>query len=122
MKYSPAKIKEITDFLAQGMSREDSWCLAGISEATFYEWMKRPEFSESVLRAEKTCKQRNVVRIQNAGRKDWRASAWWLERKHPEEYAFTTKSDITSGGKTLAEILGRAFGRKSGPGTGEKGA
>jgi hypothetical protein len=112
VKYTADRVKEITDFLAQGMSRDDSCDLVGINQDTFYDWMKRPEFSEAVLRAEKQCKQRNIVRIQNASKKDWRAAAWWMERKHPEEYAFTTKHDVSGEAKTLAEGLGRLFGNK----------
>lgn len=69
---------------------------AGISEATFYAWMKMgreksrgkyPEFLESVKKAEAESVAEAVARIRKSAEKSWQAAAWWLERRHPEDFA-----------------------------------
>ena len=98
MKYRPDVIDKLLQHIRSGMNREDSCILAGIGRDTFYTWLReKPEFSDKVLSAEKECKQRNVVRVQNASRKDWRAAAWWLKHKHSEE--FHDRSDLGIGGR-----------------------
>lgn len=92
MKYGKEITEHLAELLAGGMGRVDSCALAGISYETFTVWMeKKPEFSESIKKAEMICKQRNIARIQNASKKNWQAAAWWLERKHPEEFAIRQK-------------------------------
>jgi hypothetical protein len=95
LKYNAELIAEVEKQLAIGMSRTDTWQIVGISESTFYEWMDRPEFSEAVRRGEFACKQRMIVRIQNASKKSWYAASWWLSRKFPEEFAEKTKFEGT---------------------------
>ena len=95
MKYSSEKTEEICKHLETGLRREDAWEFVGISEATFYEWLKKPEFSESIKKAELKNKQRNIVIIQNAAKKTWQASAWWLERRFPEEFALKQRLEHT---------------------------
>jgi hypothetical protein len=87
MKYTDDTVKSIVNNLRSGNTQRDSALLAGISESTFYEWMKYPEFSESIKRAEKECKARNIAIIQQAATKSWQAAAWYLERRYNDEYA-----------------------------------
>ncbi len=98
MKYGKEITHQIAELLAGGMGRVDSCDFAGISYETFTVWMgdkKKPEFSEAIKKAEMACKQRNIARIQNASKKSWQAAAWWLERKHPEEFALRYKVEAT---------------------------
>jgi hypothetical protein len=85
-KYWPERYDKIFEQLSIGMSRKDACTVAGISQDTFYKWMKRPEFSVKVLEAEFKCKQRAIMNIHAAMRTDWKAASWWLERKHHDEY------------------------------------
>lgn len=87
MKYGPEMTAEIAQLLQNGASRTDACALVSIVYDTFSDWMKKPEFVEAIKKAEATCKQRNVTIIQKAAIKTWQAAAWWLERKHPEEFA-----------------------------------
>lgn len=87
MKYGKEMTFQITQHLRHGASREDVMLVMGIATDTFYQWMKKPEFSEAVKKAEGRCKLRNIKIIQRAGRKTWQAAAWWLERKFKEEFA-----------------------------------
>lgn len=67
----------------------------GISEQTYINWMKWGEksrkgvyfeFFESVKKAEAQSVARNVAVIQSAAKETWQAAAWWLERKHPQDW------------------------------------
>jgi len=45
-----------------------------------------PEFEERMKRAESDFEIFNLSNIQQAGKKSWHASAWILERVHPERF------------------------------------
>lgn len=87
MKYCDEMTRQITQHLRHGASRDDVMLVCGISKDTFYEWMKKPDFSDQVKKAEGRCKVRNIKIIQRAARKTWQAAAWWLERKFKDEFA-----------------------------------
>lgn len=93
MKYGPEKTKEICSLLEKGNSRNDACLLADINQDTFYEWMKKPEFAEVVKKAELKCKDFHIGIIKKAAEKTWQAAAWWLERKHSEEFALKNKHE-----------------------------
>lgn len=104
MKYGEDMTNEIVKHLETGMGRVDSCILAGISYETFTEWMKKPEFSEAIKKAETRNKQRNAVIVQKAAEKSWQAAAWWLERKYRDEFA--KRDEITGvGGQSLFEKI-----------------
>lgn len=67
----------------------------GISEQTYINWMEWGEksrkglyfvFFEAVKKAEAQAIARNVAVIQAATKDNWQAAAWWLERKHPQDW------------------------------------
>lgn len=91
MKYGKVITEEIARYLAQGVGRCDSSELSGISFETFTQWMKKPDFSEAIKKAEASCKHRNIALIQKAALTTWQAAAWWLERKYPNEFALKHK-------------------------------
>ena len=86
-KYSTEMTQEICKYLRAGNSQKDSAILAGISEDTFYTWMKKAEFSEPIKKAEQECKARNIAFVQKAAEKTWQAAAWYLERRYHDEFA-----------------------------------
>jgi hypothetical protein len=95
VKYRPDIIEKIVEQLQIGMSREDTIILAGINRDTFYDWLKnKADFSDKVLKAEMICKQRSIVRIQQHGRRDWRAAAWLLSRRYKDEFGDQTTHKI----------------------------
>jgi hypothetical protein len=61
---------------------------AGVSEPTFYTWLKaKPEFSESIKRAEGAAAVSALQTIATAANNGtWQAAAWLLERRYPQEY------------------------------------
>jgi hypothetical protein len=86
-KLTPKLVKQILELVALGGTDKDAYTVAGISHDTFYEWMKQSEFSEQVTSARAKGKLLRIGRIKKHGEKDWRADAWYLERRWPEEYA-----------------------------------
>ncbi len=93
MKYSSEKTKEICEFLQTGSTRTDACTLVDISYETFCQWMKKPEFSEAIKKAEIKNKQRSAALIQKAAETTWQAAAWWLERKYPDEFGARQRLD-----------------------------
>ena len=79
---------------------------AGITEATYYNWLKRGEtaksglyfdFFEAVKKAEADAQTRNVAIIQQAAKKTWQAAAWWLERKFPNDWGKQVQEQAHTG-------------------------
>jgi len=65
---------------------------AGISQDTFGRWRKQSaDFAEEVKKAEAEAIARNVTLIQKAAGTSWQAAAWWLERRHPQDFAKTER-------------------------------
>ena len=95
---TPDLQKIITDTIRQGNYAHVAAAAAGITEKTFYEWLQRGdrgeepfrEFSEQVLisasEAEKN--MTDVLRAAATGtvEGDWKAGAWWLERRFPKRW------------------------------------
>lgn len=86
-KLTPELLKQILDVIAVGGTDKDAYTVAGISHETFYDWMKQAEFSAKVTGARAKGKVLRIGRIKKHGETDWRADAWYLERRWPEEYA-----------------------------------
>lgn len=91
MKYTEQTVESIIKSLKEGAGRVNACRHAGVHYDTFLDWMNnKPEFSEKILKAEneknECIKQTCVQRILEASANDWRAGAWLIERKFPNEY------------------------------------
>ena len=65
------------------------------------------DFADDVRQAEAKAAIRLVGQILQAGEKDWRALAWWLERRFPEEWGRkkrTIPKDTNGGPIAVQEI------------------
>jgi transposase len=97
-KYTPERIKAITDAVLQGVPYRHAAAIAGITETTFYEWMnKKPAFAEAIKEAEAKAVAGRIARIRLAEGDHWQAAAWWLERKYPQEFGRTVQEQQHSG-------------------------
>jgi hypothetical protein len=65
-----------------------------------------PEFAERLRRAEASLELGHLKHIEDAGKDNWRASAWLLERVFPDRYAHRRSEVLTR--KQVAQSL-RAF-------------
>ena len=90
MKYCPEIVEKICNSLENLSGRVKAAEAAGICYDTFLEWMNKPEFSESVKRAENKAnekiKSKAIMKIVSAMDDQWTAAAWMLERKWHNEY------------------------------------
>lgn len=86
----------ICEYIAQGNYLDTACRLAGVDYSTFRGWMVKGEhegkgeyfeFLRQVRLAEAQAESERVRLILQAGRlDDWKANAWYLERKYPERW------------------------------------
>lgn len=102
--------KKITWALRLGNFRKTAAAYAGVSERTLTEWLSRgarersgpyADFYAEVTEAEQAAEVRALGAIQQAAQRDWRAAAWFLERKHPDRYC--VKSAVLLGHRLKVE-------------------
>lgn len=80
----------------EGASFDDAARIGGVSPSTAHRWLAAGaepgaskafrEFRESVTRARVEAKLSMVALVRAAAVTDWRAAAWWLARRHSDEY------------------------------------
>jgi len=88
--------EQICRAVEAGTPLKHAAAFAGIGETTVYQWMARGEesdngsvyrsFQESVTRAQARSITRLTARIMEAAQQDWRAAAWLLTRRAPEDF------------------------------------
>ena len=79
---------QVLALLSVGCSRKFAAGFVGCSRWTLWGMAKQDrQFAADLKRAEAQAEVLHLQQIAAAGKKDWRASAWWLERKLPERYA-----------------------------------
>ncbi len=87
-KMTPERVAIILEALGDGMTQRDASMLAGISEDTLCIWKRtNSEFSEQMGQKAIEYKQKLMRRIEKAGEKDWKATAWLLERKFKKDFS-----------------------------------
>ena len=102
------QLDRLFEALANGMTIKDSCALAEMSEGAYYKKYKlEPKFKVKVEQVQSDRKERLVKIIQEAAKKgkqkSWVASAWLLERKHPDEYG--QKQKVEHEGGVLKQII-----------------
>lgn len=95
-KLNPDRQKIIVEAIAAGSPHETAVALAGVSKSAFYEWIntgstaasgKYKSFHDAVKKAEADAEAARIRRIDQAGKDgDWKADAWYLERRYPERW------------------------------------
>ena len=94
-KRSAARQEVLLDALRQGASREAAAAAAGIDRTTAWRWAQDdPALAAEV---EQACGQAEVMmtqRVFDAAPSDWRAAAWWLERRRPAVYGRHARPEV----------------------------
>lgn len=87
-KMTPERVAIILEGLSNGLSQRDCALLAGIHEDTLCSWkFNNSEFSEQMGQKSIEYKQKLIKRVTDAGEKDWKATAWILERKFKDDFS-----------------------------------
>lgn len=92
------KKKEILAILTQGCSRRRAAQYVGCSPSTIRRTALRDAaFGEAMARAESQSEISCLTNVRKAAKKEqyWRAAAWVLERRYPEEYALRRPGTVT---------------------------
>ena len=104
MKYTKDTVARIIETLESGDGRVAACKNAGINYQTFLNWLEQKvEFLESVKKAEET----GIDRIKDAQiqkiltNESWQSAAWWLERRHAEQFAKREHHDLTTQGEKI---------------------
>jgi hypothetical protein len=81
------RIDGILVALRAGATRTEAARRVEIDPATLRRWLSRSaRFCAVVERAEAEAAVLMASRVTQAASKDWRAAAWWLERRRPSEW------------------------------------
>ena len=117
---TPERQKIICDTLRCGSTYRDAAQSAGITRETLYHWLKKADngderytaFATAVREAESACANIHCERIMRESEDgDWKAAAWWLERRRPDEFGRQSKHILDAGEQTAELILERERAR-----------
>lgn len=77
----------ILNYIRDGNTIKDACALAGVSRQVFVMWRKEnPSLVSLMKKAELEAKNWHIRNIKTHANVDWKASAWYLERKHKGEW------------------------------------
>jgi transposase-like protein len=110
-------VKKAGKLLENGNYANTVCAMMGISQQTWYRWLKeaeessataiKREFSETVKKATALAEIEYVNVIKKAAGKNWQAAGWWLERKFPEKWGrrdrVKMEHEITGGVMVVGE-------------------
>jgi hypothetical protein len=86
-KYTPKVGEQICKLVAAGVSVEAAAQSQGVGKRTVYDWKEsHPAFADQLETAMGDIEARMTMNVTAKAAKDWRAGAWWLERRRPEVY------------------------------------
>jgi len=101
----PELVASLLQYIFAGNPYKHACVLAGVDETTFFRWMREGKtaeegtlaysFYQRVKRANADAAHRNMMRIQKSV-PGWQSSAWFLERRFPDEYGATSRIKLGS--------------------------
>ena len=93
-KLTANMVIEAVNLISNGATNRDVCAYLGVHEGTWYRWLQTPktvnqrELCEAIKKAEVKRKLWHIQQIQKASENgSWQASAWYLERKYPQEWS-----------------------------------
>lgn len=112
---TPDVHRRIVAALRLGLSRSAAAAVGGVGARTMVNWLKRGEkgeepfgeFFDAVEVAEGQAQAKVTANLMKAAADDPKIAQWWLERRHPEEWARRTVEDQNvnlSGGVSFDEM------------------
>ena len=94
------KVDRLLEGLKVGMTRRAACAAAGISKTSLYRMLENdPDgtFGTLIENAEGEAEAAfsEIIAKATLDPKNWTAAAWWLERRHPQDYARRDKVEMT---------------------------
>lgn len=101
-KLTPKIRSELITWLERGLPREVAARVAGTTDSTVRVWRAKSRqgvtgykrFDDEVVRAMSLGESILLAQVRAAGKANWRAAAWLLERMYPERYAPPSASNF----------------------------
>ena len=112
-KLTPEAQEIIIGGIAAGLTYRLSCQRAGVTPTTFYVWLEKgaaqrggiySEFADAVARAKSDSALRLVSTIMLQAPADWRAAAFILERRFPDDYGKRTEITGKEGGPVAVKV------------------
>lgn len=96
---TPARTKKICEAVRTGSAFEVSARYAGVPKDTFWDWVRKgrkdggePVYVKFVAALDEAHAECAIARARKVtGSDDWRADAFWLERRDPANWSKTTR-------------------------------
>lgn len=104
-KYSAERAAQIVEAVRGGHWFEDACLDAGVSPSTVNGWVRAGdeagegglyEFACALRKARREANAPHLANIHSAEEKDWKAAAWYLERKERKRFGPQVKVEIDS--------------------------
>jgi hypothetical protein len=101
-KFTRDLADKICDSVRMGNFKETASVAAGVDPRTMRNWVLRgargeepfASFVGQLEAAEARSEEKDVLRIGLAGKDDWKALAWRLERKSPKKWGFRVRVEV----------------------------
>jgi len=113
-KLTPEMQAKIVSYLQGGTYIETAAAAAGIGKRTLFRWLKNATekgcdpkykaFADAVEKAQAAANLRDVTLISHAAKKDWRAAAWRLERRHPKRWGTVQRHEVSGPDGKAVEV------------------
>ncbi len=113
-KFNPELLDTICKGVRLGLSYERAAENAGVGRTILHRWMTAEAagdlrfrgVTDALAKARAEGETRLLARVIKAGEEDWRAAAWILERRHPEQYARMERREVSGpdGGPLRVEV------------------
>ena len=127
-KYDPARVERILNALESGATERIACAYGGISVSTLQRWKARfDDFDQRLQEAEAKGAIRHLLNVNRSAQgvidpqtgqytvpPEWRASAWLLEHRYPEEYGKSVV-DTRLSGKDGGDLVINIGVRPDGP-------
>lgn len=103
------KAETVYALLREGQPRHIARKVAGISGDTWTRWLNDAEddFGEQVERAEADAIAARYRQLAQHFDESWQATAWWLERRAPDDYSKTDRAEVKHTGRVQVQIVSK---------------
>jgi len=109
-KYNSGVVDALVEILSKGITIQAACGYVGINKSTFYRWIQEyPEFAAAIDATKFEVEARLLTKIEEQGNDDWRALAWILERRYPQDWSLKRELELnvnkSNGSNEVIEFL-----------------